>query len=112
MDPTPKTNGNLALQADWRREVSHRLRSYRERRGHSGIGDSQAALEFEHSENDARIDAANIEEEVAEYKSQSSANDRSAGTAVARASEVEPKINFDSHVDHEFDEATDAGRGA
>jgi uncharacterized RDD family membrane protein YckC len=107
MDATPKTNGNLALQADWRREVSHRLRSYRERRGHSGLGDSQAALEFERSENEAHVGVANIEEEIAEYPSQSSANDHSSGTAVTRAPEVEPKINLDSHADYEFDEATD-----
>jgi uncharacterized RDD family membrane protein YckC len=103
------------LQADWRREVSHRLRSYRERHGHSGTGDSQTALEFEQSENEAHIAV-----EVADFRSQSSTNNYSAGAAVARAlevkaevdsdikTEVEPKINFDSHVDHEFDEATDA----
>jgi uncharacterized RDD family membrane protein YckC len=105
----PKTNGNLALQPDWRREVSHRLRSYRERRGHSGIGDSQTALEFEHSENSAHID-----DEAVAYESQSSKNEHSAATAVARAAEVvrtaevEPQIHYDSHFDHEFDEATDA----
>jgi uncharacterized RDD family membrane protein YckC len=71
------------------------------------MGDSQTALEFEHSENEAHIDVANIADEGAEYQSQSSANDHSAGTAVARAPEIEPKINFDSHADHEFDEATD-----
>ena len=107
MNASPKTNGSLALQPDWRREVSHRLRSYRERRGHSGIGDSQTALEFERSENQTNIDVANIEDEVAEYQSQSASNDHSSGTAVARAPEVEPKINFDSYADREFDEATD-----
>jgi uncharacterized RDD family membrane protein YckC len=98
----PKTNGSLALQPEWRREVSHRLRSYRERRGHSGLGDSQTALEFEQSENEAHID-----DESADYKSQSSANNHSAGTAVVRAPEAGPPINYDSHFDHEFEEATD-----
>lgn len=113
---SPKTNGSLALQPEWRREVSHRLRSYRERHGHSGIGNSQTALEFEQSENEAPID-----DDAVAYKSQSStASDRSTGTAVARAvevaratdvvrtGEVEPQIHYGSHLDHEFEEATDA----
>jgi uncharacterized RDD family membrane protein YckC len=90
--------------------VTHRLRAYRERRGHSGIGDSQTALEFEHSENEAHVDDAAVA-----YESQSSvASDRSTGTAVVRATEVvraveaEPQIHYDSHFDHDFDEATDA----
>lgn len=103
MHASPRTNGSLALQPDWRREVSHRLRSYRERRGHSGTGDSQTALAFEQSDDEAQIADAAVE-----YESQSSANDHSAGTAVARAPEVAPQPHYDSHFDHEFDEATDA----
>src|SRR5579864_4610230 len=103
---SPKTNGSLALQPEWRREVSHRLRSYRERHGHSGLGNTQTALEFEESENEAHID-----DQLAEYRSQSHANHPSAGTAAARAPErtpeLDPQINYDSHFDHEFDEATD-----
>jgi uncharacterized RDD family membrane protein YckC len=91
------------LQPDWRREVSHRLKSYRERRGRSGIGDSQAALEFAGSENEARTEDAAFAPE-----SESSSNDHSAGTAVAHARELEPQIHYDSHFDHEFEEATDA----
>jgi uncharacterized RDD family membrane protein YckC len=99
-----KTNGSLALQPDWRREVSHRLKSYRERRGHSGIGDSQAALEFEHSENEAHDEDLL----VAPTSESSSNNDHGAGTAVAPAREIDPQIHYDSHFDHEFEEATDA----
>ncbi len=106
---SPKTNGSLALQPEWRREVSHRLRSYRERHGHSGIATSQTALEFEHSENEAGGD-----DEAVAYRSQSSMSDHATATAVARAAEVvrtedpEPQIHYDSHLDHEFEEATDA----
>ena len=82
--------------------MSHRLRSYRERRGHSGLGDSQTALEFEQSENEALI-----EDEADSHESQSSANGYSAATAAARAPEAEPQLHYDSHLDHEFDEATD-----
>lgn len=76
---TARTSGSLALQPDWRREVSHRLRSYRERRGHSGNSGSQAALEFENKERPAEI---------------------------ADTHESQPRIHYDSQFDPEFEEAT------
>lgn len=91
------------MQPEWRREVSHRLRSYRERRGHSGIGDSQAALEFERPEDEARA-----EDTVLAQESESSSSDYSAGAAAAHARKVEPQIHYDSHFDSEFEEAPDA----
>jgi uncharacterized RDD family membrane protein YckC len=103
LNTSPKTNGSLALQPDWRREVSHRLRSYRARHGHSGVGDSQAALEFERSENEARGEGA-----AAAHESESSSNQSVAGTAVAHAREIEPQIQYASHFDSEFEESMDA----
>ena len=103
LSTSPKTNGSLALQPEWRREVSHRLRSYRERHGHSGIGDSQAALEFEHQGNELCAEA-----QVAAHESESSSDDHAAGSAVAHARKIEPQIYYDTHLDSEFEEATDA----
>jgi uncharacterized RDD family membrane protein YckC len=103
VNTSPKTNGSLALQPDWRREVSHRLKSYRERRGQSGIGDSQAALEFERSENEA-----GAEDAVLAAESESPANDRTVGAGTAPARTIEPQIDYGSHFDSEFEEATDA----
>jgi uncharacterized RDD family membrane protein YckC len=94
------------LQPDWRREVSHRLRSYRERRGHSGNGDTQTALEFEGDEIEA-----SPEDAMAGYESQSSISDQSAGSVAIRKTHFEPQIQYDSHFDHEFEEATDAAVG-
>jgi uncharacterized RDD family membrane protein YckC len=104
---TAKTSGSLALQPDWRREVSHRLRSYRARHGHSGNVDSQTALEFENDEMEARGENVAVE-----LESQSAINDRSTGTAFAHQTQVEPdagqQIHYESQFDHEFEEATDA----
>ena len=41
------TEGNLAVQPEWRREVASRLREYRVRRNGGVISDLQAALPFE-----------------------------------------------------------------
>lgn len=84
--------------------MSHRLRSYRERHGHSGIGDSQAALEFERSENEVLVEDAAVAQKL-----ESSSNDHSVGAATARARKTEPQIQYDSQMDSEFEEATDAG---
>ncbi len=93
-----RTSGSLALQPDWRREVNQRLRSYRERRGHSGNGDSQTALEFEH---------AHDEDTSGEIDTQSSVS-HPAENGFAHEARVQPRIRYDSQSDHEFDEATDA----
>jgi len=103
VNTSPKTNGSLALQPDWRREVSHRLRSYRERHGHSGIGDSQTALKFEDAENEVLVEDAAVA-----HESKSSSNDHAAGTAVAHARKIDPQIRYDSQLDSELEEATDA----
>lgn len=44
---TTQTEGNLAVQPEWRREVSTKLRDYRARRGGNALGDRQPALPFE-----------------------------------------------------------------
>ena len=44
--PTP-TDGNLAVQPEWRREVSSKLQAYRARRRAAGGPDLQTALQFE-----------------------------------------------------------------
>jgi uncharacterized RDD family membrane protein YckC len=92
-----RTSGSLALQPEWRREVNQRLRSYRERHGHSGNGDSQTALEFAHADDEAlsgTIDAPSSDDHLEE-------------NGFAHAAQVQPKIRYDSQPDHEFDEATD-----
>jgi uncharacterized RDD family membrane protein YckC/protein-tyrosine-phosphatase len=98
---TAKTSGSLALQPEWRREVRHRLRSYRERHGQRGAGDSQTALEFENEfEGRAAGDA--------DLRETQSSDVHLGATAVARAAVIAPQIHYDSQFDHEFDEATDA----
>jgi uncharacterized RDD family membrane protein YckC len=93
-----RTSGSLALQPDWRREVNQRLRSYRERRGHSGNGESQTALEFEHANDESM--AGEIETQISD--------DHPGESGFAHVSQVQPQIHYDSQLDHEFDEATDA----
>ena len=93
-----RTSGSLALQPEWRREVNQRLRSYRERHGHSGHGDSQTALEFAHADDEAlsgTIEAPSSDDHLEE-------------NGFARESKIQPQIRYDSQLDHEFDEATDA----
>jgi uncharacterized RDD family membrane protein YckC len=54
----------LAREPDWRLEVTHRLRNYRERRRKAGKPDSQTALPFgQQSEEHAAVD---VEDEAAE----------------------------------------------
>jgi len=96
-----KTSGSLALQPEWRREVRHRLQSYRERHGQSGAGDLQTALEFE---NDAEESAAS----VIDTKETPSSVSISRETIFVHGAEISPQIRYDSQSDHEFDEATDA----
>lgn len=98
---TAKTSGSLALQPEWRREVRHRLRSYRERRGQRGTGDSQTALEFGHEFEERAADVVDANEVQ-------SSDGHLGETAVARAAAVAPQIHNDSQFDHEFEEATDA----
>ena len=43
------TEGHLAVEPEWRREVSSRLRAYRVRRHGTAVSDSQPALPFEHA---------------------------------------------------------------
>ena len=93
-----RTSGSLALQPEWRREVNQRLRSYRERHGHSGTGDSQTALEFAHADDDT----------LSSSTATLSAEDHPAENGFASATQVQPEIHFDSQAHHEFDEATDA----
>jgi uncharacterized RDD family membrane protein YckC len=93
-----RTTGSLALQPEWRREVNQRLRSYRERRGHSGNGDSQTALEFAQANDEALSSATETE----------SSDDYPAENGFTHAAQVQPRIHYDSQFDHEFDEATDA----
>lgn len=93
-----RTSGSLALQPEWRREVNQRLRSYRERHGHSGNGDSQTALEFEHA----------AEEEMSVAIESQSSDVHPAEIGFAHTAQVQPPIHYDSRLDHEFDEATDA----
>jgi uncharacterized RDD family membrane protein YckC len=78
--------------------VNQRLRSYRERRGHSGNGDSQTALEFAHANDEALSGAIETE----------SSDGGPAETGFTHAAQVQPRIRYDSQLDHEFDEATDA----
>jgi uncharacterized RDD family membrane protein YckC len=96
-----KTSGSLALQPEWRREVRHRLRSYRERQRQSGSGDPQTALEFEHDAEERAADVADI------HETQSS-DSASRETAIIHGTHISPQIQYDSQFDHEFDEATDA----
>jgi uncharacterized RDD family membrane protein YckC len=93
-----RTSGSLALQPEWRREVNQRLRSYRERRGHSGNGDSQTALEFAHADDEAPSGAIETQ----------SFDDHLAESGFDRDAQVQPQIHYGSQLDHEFDEATDA----
>jgi uncharacterized RDD family membrane protein YckC len=93
-----RTSGSLALQPEWRREVNQRLRSYRERHGHSGNGDSQTALEFAHADDESLSGAT----------ATLSTDDHPAENDFANTAQVQPQIHFDSQVHHEFDEATDA----
>jgi uncharacterized RDD family membrane protein YckC len=93
-----RTSGSLALQPEWRREVNQRLRSYRERHGHSGNGDSQTALEFAHADGETLSGVIETE----------SSGDHPLENGFAHAAQVQPRIRYDSHSDHEFDEATDA----
>jgi uncharacterized RDD family membrane protein YckC len=93
-----RTSGSLALQPEWRREVNQRLRSYRERRGYSGNGDSQTALEFAHADDEALSGAT----------ATLPAGDHPAENGFANATQVQPETHYDSQVHHEFDEATDA----
>ena len=44
---TTHTEGNLAVEPDWRREVSSRLQNYRSRRRGGAVSDLQTALPFE-----------------------------------------------------------------
>ncbi len=44
--PSAPTEGNLAVELDWRREVAHRLESYRARRRRLRPNDAQTALPF------------------------------------------------------------------
>ncbi|HEX2713751.1 MAG TPA: RDD family protein [Candidatus Acidoferrales bacterium] len=46
MTPRAPTEGNLAVEPDWRREVTHRLESYRARRRRLRPNEAQAALPF------------------------------------------------------------------
>jgi uncharacterized RDD family membrane protein YckC len=95
-----KTSGSLALQPDWRREVTHRLRSYREKRRQPGA-ESQTALEFEHeiAEHPAQVEAAREVQSSEEHLSENE---------FERQVQVQPQIHYESQFDHEFDEATDA----
>jgi uncharacterized RDD family membrane protein YckC len=43
----PATEGNLALNPDWRREVSTKLHTYRQRRNGGAVAEQQSALPFE-----------------------------------------------------------------
>jgi uncharacterized RDD family membrane protein YckC len=78
--------------------VNQRLRSYRERHGHSGNGDSQTALEFAHSNDEALSGTIKTQ----------SPDDYAAENGTALTAQVQPQIHYDSQFDHEFDEATDA----
>jgi len=77
--------------------VNQRLRSYRERRSHSGNGESQSALEFEHANGEALSDAI-----------ETPSDGQSAENGFAHAAQVQPQIHYDSQLDHDFDEATAA----
>jgi uncharacterized RDD family membrane protein YckC len=96
-----KTRGSLALQPEWRREVRHRLRSYRERHRQPGTGDSQTALEFENDAEESSVDAA-------ERRETQPSNFNPSGNAIMRLPQDSPQIHYDSQFDYEFDEATDA----
>jgi uncharacterized RDD family membrane protein YckC len=95
-----KTSGSLALQPEWRREVTHRLRSYREKRRQPGV-ESQTALEFEHevAEHPAQVEAAREVQSSEEHMSENE---------FEHPVQVQPQIHYESQFDHEFDEATDA----
>ena len=67
--PTATTEGNLAVELDWRREVSHRLESYRARRRRLRPDDTQVALPFSSdvipAERAALVEASASAEQVA-----------------------------------------------
>jgi len=96
-----KTSGSLALQPDWRREVTHRLQSYRERRGQTAASDSQTALEFERDVEERPIEAAGA------HEAQSTSRPHKENVT-EHGTKVQPQIHYDSQFDHEFEEATDA----
>jgi uncharacterized RDD family membrane protein YckC len=96
-----KTSGSLALQPEWRREVRHRLRSYRERHGQPGSGDSQTALEFESDVEERAADMSEVQEPQSSVSVPRE-------TMFVDGNRISPQINYDSQIDHEFDEATDA----
>ena len=49
-----------------------------------------------------------VEDRVAAHESESSSNDHAPGTAAAHARKIEPQIHYDTQLDSEFEEATDA----
>jgi uncharacterized RDD family membrane protein YckC len=99
LSESAKTRGSLALQPEWRREVRHRLQSYRERRGQTGANDSQTALEFE-ADTEERATALDLAHEPKSFAAGAGAGLMERG--------AQPQIQYDSQFAHEFDEATDA----
>ena len=79
--------------------MRHRLRSYRERHGQSGANDSQTALEFEESAEE-RATALDLAPGPQAFAAHAGAGLMERGT--------QPRIQYDSQIAHEFDEATDA----
>ena len=69
------TEGNLAVEPEWRREVSSRLQDYRARRRGGPVADLQTALPFD---------------------SDTSQSDNYPGSATQVASPAPPKHNYDS----------------
>ncbi len=71
MTPRAPTEGNLAVEPDWRREVAHRLESYRARRRRLRPNEAQAALPFSRSveaENEATLAGASASAHLAAEK--------------------------------------------
>jgi uncharacterized RDD family membrane protein YckC len=81
--------------------VRHRLRSYRERHRQPSGGDSQTALEFENDVEERAADMAEIQE-------MQSSDSAPRETTLVLGAQGLPQIRYDSQIDHEFDEATDA----
>ena len=81
MAPPAPTEGNLAVELDWRREVAHRLESYRARRRRLRPDDAQAALPFSHG--------ADAEDEAALADASASSDLAAAGERVGRVSPME-----------------------
>ncbi len=66
--PRALTEGNLAVELDWRRELARRLESYRARRRRLRPDDAQAALPFSHgadAEDEAALAGASASSDLA-----------------------------------------------